>query len=50
MNVTDYIKQLKLLLSTVKEVEFAYLFGLFATDTISNHSDIDVKNYRLFWI
>ena len=43
MGKVNYIKQLKLLLSTVKEVEFAYLFGSFATDTISNHSDIDFR-------
>ena len=39
------IKQLKKIFDSFENIEFAYLFGSFATDKISNHSDIDIAIY-----
>ncbi len=39
------IKQLVKTFATFDDVEFAYLFGSYATKTTSNHSDIDIAIY-----
>ncbi len=45
MNSSDYIREIKSILSTIKEVEFGYLFGSFASNAVSAHSDIDIAIY-----
>lgn len=42
MNKENIIEHIKDIVKNIKEIEFAYLFGSYATNTYTQNSDIDI--------